>query len=509
MSFVPVPAVTQTRWNLPDLVASQRDEPRTMALSMGTLFLIGAVLGVLTLAIPHPNQFDTPALISNVAFAGLAGVVLIAVADRLPAWSLQVAIAIGSLAIARAIYYSHEPNAYYSIFYLWVALYSFYFFGRFWGLVQLAFAGAAYGWVLFQVPASSPGSLWIVTMVSLVVAGLLVDVLARQLRAREAESSARARALAAVEAVAHELALRTTVDSAGPAICEAAAEVSGASAVSLWQPTSDGTGLEATAATTPELVGEVALLMGRPSGAIRAFNTREARFVADARADSEINQELVERLGVESVLFQPIMRDQSPIGVLIVNWSERIEKLEQETEQVVTLLAAEASVAIERTKLLERLERAARTDDLTGLPNRRAWDEHLTRELARAERQGTMVCVAMLDLDHFKEYNDRNGHQAGDRFLKESAAAWQARIRETDLIARYGGEEFAVALLDCELDEAVEALDLMRQATPEGESSSAGVVFWDGEENAVELVARADAALYSAKRAGRDRVIAA
>jgi diguanylate cyclase (GGDEF)-like protein len=114
----------------------------------------------------------------------------------------------------------------------------------------------------------------------------------------------------------------------------------------------------------------------------------------------------------------------------------------------------------------------------------------------------------MIDLDHFKEYNDRHGHQAGDRFLKQAAAGWQTRIRETDLIARYGGEEFAVALLDCELPEAAEMLDLLREETPEGESTSAGVAAWDGSESEAELVARADAALYKAKRAGRDRVVA-
>jgi len=94
-------------------------------------------------------------------------------------------------------------------------------------------------------------------------------------------------------------------------------------------------------------------------------------------------------------------------------------------EQIISLLAAESTVAIERAELLTRLERAARTDDLTGLPNRRAWDEYLTRELAHAKRLGTPLCVAILDLDHFKEYNDRHGHQAGDRFLKQAAAAWQ------------------------------------------------------------------------------------
>lgn len=499
----------RTRWNLPELVAWQRDDPRTMALALGVLYLIGAGLGVMTLVIPHPNHFEVRELIENVTFAAIAGTAIVAAADRLPPWALQVSVVIGSLTIARAIYYSHEPDAYYSILYLWVALYSFYFFGRFWGFMQLGVAGAAYAWVIVQVPTNSPVSVWITTMASVVVAGLLIDILTQHLREREAESATQARALAAVGSVAHELALRTTVESAAPAICDAAAEVTGASGAELWQPTSDTSGLEVTAATDPEVIGTVVQLIGQPSGAIRAFNTREPFFVADARNSADVNPRVVEQLNVASAFFRPILRDGNPIGVLTIHWDQPLAALEDEVDLVIALLAAEASIAIERTQLLARLERAARTDDLTGLPNRRAWDEYLGHELAHARRLGTPLCVAMLDLDHFKEYNDRHGHQAGDRFLKQVAAAWQARIRETDLIARYGGEEFAVALVDCGLEEAREVVDQLRRLTPEGESSSAGVAAWNGIEGEDELIARADAALYGAKRSGRDRIVAA
>jgi diguanylate cyclase (GGDEF)-like protein len=214
-------------------------------------------------------------------------------------------------------------------------------------------------------------------------------------------------------------------------------------------------------------------------------------------------------MGVRSVLFQPILRDGNPLGVLVVYWKESIGAVRDDVGPVMTLLAAEASIAIERADLLARLERAARTDDLTGLPNRRAWDEHIGREVARAKRVGGSLCVAMLDLDHFKDYNDRFGHQAGDRFLKETAAAWQSHTRRSDFIARYGGEEFAIAMIDCGMEEASEALELLRALTPEGASSSAGVALWDGSETEAELVARADAALYKAKRGGRDQVVAA
>jgi diguanylate cyclase (GGDEF)-like protein len=154
--------------------------------------------------------------------------------------------------------------------------------------------------------------------------------------------------------------------------------------------------------------------------------------------------------------------------------------------------------------LYQQVGRMARTDGLTGVANRRAWDQELPRELARATRSGKPLCVALVDLDHFKAYNDLHGHQAGDRLLKSAAGAWQERLRKTDLLARYGGEEFAVLLPDCGLDHAVEIAERLRPAQPEG-TCSIGVAAWDGRESATELVARADRALYAAKKGGRNR----
>jgi diguanylate cyclase len=146
-----------------------------------------------------------------------------------------------------------------------------------------------------------------------------------------------------------------------------------------------------------------------------------------------------------------------------------------------------------------------RRPDRDGQPA--AWDDELPRELARAARSGQPLCVALVDLDRFKAYNDRHGHQAGDRLLKAAAAAWESRLRKTDLLARYGGEEFAVLLPDCELENAMAIADRLRTAQPEG-TCSIGVAAWDGREEAIGLVARADRALYAAKEAGRNRCLA-
>ena len=156
-----------------------------------------------------------------------------------------------------------------------------------------------------------------------------------------------------------------------------------------------------------------------------------------------------------------------------------------------------------------RLATLARVDGLTGVPNRRAWDEELSRVLVQAERSGLALHVALLDLDHFKRFNDSNGHQAGDRLLKEAAAAWRAQLRASDLLARYGGEEFAVLMEDSTAGQAAEILERLRAATPLGQTVSAGVATWDAGEPPEQLVARADTALYVAKRTGRNRIVAA
>jgi diguanylate cyclase (GGDEF)-like protein len=176
--------------------------------------------------------------------------------------------------------------------------------------------------------------------------------------------------------------------------------------------------------------------------------------------------------------------------------------------RVRKMASESAAIARERAELMATLAEVARTDDLTGLANRRAWDEALNRELARAKRESTPLAVGMIDLDRFKDYNDVHGHQAGDRLLKQLAAAWRDQLRATDVLARYGGEEFALALPGCDLSDATVLIERLRGATPAEQTVSAGLAVWDGDESAEALFGRADRALYLAKDAGRDRIVA-
>lgn len=156
-----------------------------------------------------------------------------------------------------------------------------------------------------------------------------------------------------------------------------------------------------------------------------------------------------------------------------------------------------------------RIRELSHTDELTGLPNRRAWTVELPRAIEQARRNTVALSVAMIDLDRFKVFNDTYGHPAGDRLLKAAGAAWQERLRAADYLARYGGEEFLVLLPDADAALAHQVIDRLRDTTPLGQTFSAGVATWDGTETSDELVARADAALYVAKQDGRNRIVLA
>ncbi len=153
------------------------------------------------------------------------------------------------------------------------------------------------------------------------------------------------------------------------------------------------------------------------------------------------------------------------------------------------------------------LQRLSEVDALTGLFNRRALEVVLPRALERARREGGPFALAMIDLDHFKRFNDRHGHPAGDRLLAEAARQWLAQLRANDFLGRYGGEEFVLGLPGTDVDTASDVLHRLHDATPDAQTFSAGLAVWDGLETGDELVARADAALYEAKRAGRNRTV--
>ncbi len=148
-------------------------------------------------------------------------------------------------------------------------------------------------------------------------------------------------------------------------------------------------------------------------------------------------------------------------------------------------------------------------DELTGAPNRRQWKRALTAAVASASEKGWPLSLALLDLDHFKAFNDAHGHHAGDNLLREAYLAWSAQLPGEAVLARHGGEEFALLLPGVTVAEAVTLVESLQGHTPQNQSFSAGVAPCDMSGSLESALDRADAALYLAKRTGRRRVLAA
>jgi diguanylate cyclase (GGDEF)-like protein len=339
------------------------------------------------------------------------------------------------------------------------------------------------------------------------VAGQLARFIERE--AAERRVARQASDLAALAAVAQQLAAETDEAAARRTIVAAAQRIAGAGSVLLWEPDPWGQSLVPTAAVGVAVPAGLSLPVdGARSGVARAYVSGRSAFATDVAQDQAMQREVIELTAAASALWQPVLNDGRSVGVLLVVWDARqVERAG--LRDLMTLLAAEAAVTLGRAVLLEQLRTTARTDALTGLPNRRAWDEELEREVARARRYGGRLCLAMIDLDHFKRFNDREGHQAGDRLLGDTAVAWRAQLRPSDLLARYGGEEFALLLPHVDAAAATGVLARLLEQVPRGQTASAGLAEWDGAEPGGMLVRRADTALYQAKRSGRARTVLA
>jgi diguanylate cyclase (GGDEF)-like protein len=174
------------------------------------------------------------------------------------------------------------------------------------------------------------------------------------------------------------------------------------------------------------------------------------------------------------------------------------------TDPWVTWMATIGTVVVAASivfGLVSVLRMNAKEDPLTGLANRRSWDEHLDGELARSRRTGVPVSVALFDLDGFKAINDTQGHDAGDRLLQELAQTWTAAARGGgDLLARLGGDEFGLLVPGSDEAGIRRLTKRLSQLLPHAVTASVGIATWDRSESASNLLRRADQAMYRAKR---------
>lgn len=214
----------------------------------------------------------------------------------------------------------------------------------------------------------------------------------------------------------------------------------------------------------------------------------------------------------------PMVTQGAVVGLISVQMSSSAREPAELQRELVTALAGQVSLALSNVRLREALQAQSIIDPLTDLYNRRFLEETLKRELARSSRSQTPVSIIMLDVDHFKRLNDTFGHDAGDAVLKAVAQAVKAVVRKADIVCRYGGEEFIVVLPECAAGMAMERAEAIRKAiesthvTHGGQelptvTASFGVATHPGcgvDEDT--LVRAADAALYVAKRRGRNNV---
>ncbi|MGV8967660.1 MAG: GGDEF domain-containing protein [Cellulomonas sp.] len=440
-----------------------------------------------------------------IAAAGVMMIVLLVSAlglpwHRLPAWS-EVSVPIGFFVVVALLRHARggASSGYPPLVMLplvWLAIYG--------TRAQLAAAVAALAatfvvpMVVFGAPMYPPTS-WGIAVVSVIVGALAGPAIQHQVE----QARQRATDIAALGAITRAL---TAGSDPRRELCAAAAHVAGAHFAVLFEPDDDGV-LAATAGTPGLDLDELRVdPRTETSATAQVWRSGERLYLADSRTDARASKRLTDLTGVIALLIAPVTREGRRTAVLTLGFNYSRPRLPGTVLELVELVAAEIAAAIDRADLVAVLAAQARTDPLTGAANRRSWDESMDRELARAERTGEPLTVALIDMDHFKAYNDTFGHNAGDALLGDLVTALRDELRAGDVVARWGGEEFALALPACDMVQAQQLAGRLLSLIPHGQTASIGLTQAGFGDTPRSVVGRADRALYAAKDGGRNRV---
>ena len=434
------------------------------ARAAAALPIAGAGLVFLSLALPHPSGGDEVALTLTAGAMALAGVFLSAFAKRIPSLGVHVILAAVVASTGLLIYESGVAVGQYGTIFVWSTLISSYFFPRRIAAAHLAWLLVVYAITLADVESTagySPLTRWLFTFISLsVVMALITEMVSRQARADK-----RARRFFELS---HDMLC--TMDRKG--ICQEA----------------NGAWTRQLGFTPDQMRGKRLLDFTHPDDREQAL--AEARRLYETGSSAILETRVQAKDG--SWHWLRTSSTFAPDEGLVYARSTDVTELKR--------------VEAEREELLDQVQDMARHDALTGLSNRRALHELMPREMARVRRSRSPLCVALVDIDRFKAYNDTHGHLAGDEVLRACAAAWDSSLRGEDTLVRFGGEEFLVLLPDTSAEEACEIVERLRATTPMGQTCSAGLACWDFVENVDDLLGRADQALYMAKAGGRDQI---
>jgi diguanylate cyclase (GGDEF)-like protein/PAS domain S-box-containing protein len=449
-------------------------------------FLAGSGLGLVLLAfLPTAIQTNRPAEAALLALAATLGVVLFANADRVPDRLITVGLAAGTLEISGSIALGHGPtNLGVQVFYVWIAVYAFYFLSQRQASAQLAFVGLAYATALSTRDVAGIGAMqWGITMGTLTVVGLMVSALVRQLELRDAESMERMEALGEAEE-----RFRRSFDDA---------------AIGMALGSLDGQYMRVNRALEE--------LTGYEGDALVGMGFQDITHPEDVDADFAGLHEL---LSGERAVYETEKRYVHAAGHAV--WIQLNVTAVRDTGGRPVHLIAQMQDITERKRAQAELAHQALHDPLTGLPNRLLFIDRLEVALTRLARRDGAVAVLFLDLDRFKLINDSHGHEVGDQVLREMASRLRGILRPSDTLSRFGGDEFTILCEDLSSEEdasqvAERIAEALAEPFPLADrevflSASIGIaVGRDGAMSAGALLRDADAAMYSAKERGRSR----
>jgi GGDEF domain-containing protein len=325
------------------------------------------------------------------------------------------------------------------------------------------------------------------------ILGLAVQDLVEQVRQR-------AEALHTVSAA---VGRRTREIETRSAICEAAKDNARADFAFLLEPDANGRRLVTTAATDSLVESTEVYLTDGTSPAVRAYRSAREHFQQRVEESPVIGPNGI-ATPVASILWHPVPGRGGPMGVLGIAWKEPVKRLPDTLDPVMEALAAEAAGVIERTTLLLRLETVVKVDDATGLPNERAWEEEVPRELSRARREGVPLSVVLLDLGEFETTSEGSVGRRDGQLLRAAAERWRNALEVGDFLAhRDPPGRFGVLLKDVDAEDAEATAARLCSLAPETRDCAVAVATWNGIELPAALVQRAENQIELGRAAAR------
>lgn len=307
----------------------------------------------------------------------------------------------------------------------------------------------------------------------------------------------------ALHTVSAAVGRRTREIETRSAICEAAKDNARADYAVLLEPDANGRRLVATAATDEAVETTELFLSDASAPAVRAYQQSREQFQPQVE-ESPLAAAGGARTEVGSILWHPVPGRDAAIGVLGIAWRARLKRLPETLSPVMEALAAEAAGVIERTTLLLRLENVVKADDATGLPNERAWEEEVPRELSRARREGLPLSVVLLDLGDFELTPEGQVGRRDRQLLRDAAERWRKELSPGDFLAhRDAPGSFGVLLPNVDADEADATATRLRSLAPDGRDCAVAVAAWDGIELPAALVQRAEQQIELSRAAAR------